>query len=121
VFQEFLLPRGEWYVQGERVDPAAITGTALLSIEGELDDIAGLGQTEAAQALCTGIPAGRREHFIVEGAGHYGIFSGRRWRETVYPKVRDFFAAANAQAAGAKPKKTAKAASNVTPIRKKAG
>jgi len=69
--------------------------------------------------LCTGIPAERREHFIVEGAGHYGIFSGRRWRETVYPKVRDFFAA-NAQAA-AKPKKPAKAASNVTPIRKKAG
>ena len=119
VFQEFLLPRCEWYVQGELVDPGAITGTALLSIEGELDDIAGLGQTEAAQELCTGIPAARREHFVVEGAGHYGIFSGRRWRETVYPKVRDFFAA-NAQAA-AKPKKAAKAASNVTPIRKKAG
>ena len=119
VFQEFLLPRGEWDVQGELVDPGAITGTALLSIEGELDDIAGLGQTEAAQELCTGIPAARREHFVVEGAGHYGIFSGRRWRETVYPKVRDFFAA-NAQAA-AKPKKAAKAASNVTPIRKKAG
>jgi poly(3-hydroxybutyrate) depolymerase len=120
VFQEFLLPRGEWYVQGERVDPTAITGTALLSIEGELDDIAGLGQTEAAQALCTGIPAAHREHFIVEGAGHYGIFSGRRWRETVYPKVRDFFAA-HAQTVASKPKKAAKIASNVTPLRRKAG
>ena len=81
------LPRGEWVVNGEKVDPSAIRDTALLSIEGELDDIAGLGQTEAAQALCTGIAADRREHFIVEGAGHYGIFSGRRWREVVYPKA----------------------------------
>ena len=117
VFQDFLLPRGEWVVNGEKVDPSAIRDTALLSIEGELDDIAGLGQTEAAQALCTGITADRREHFIVEGAGHYGIFSGRRWREVVYPKVRDFFAAhAEAPAAKATKKK-----SNVTPLRRKAG
>jgi len=117
VFQDFLLPRGEWVVNGEKVDPSAIRDTALLSIEGELDDIAGLGQTEAAQALCTGIAADRREHFIVEGAGHYGIFSGRRWREVVYPKVRDFFAAhAEAPAAKATKKK-----SNVTPLRRKAG
>ncbi|MFH7422584.1 polyhydroxyalkanoate depolymerase, partial [Pseudomonas syringae pv. tagetis] len=60
VFQDFLLPRGEWVVNGEKVDPSAIRDTALLSIEGELDDIAGLGQTEAAQALCTGIDADRR-------------------------------------------------------------
>jgi len=117
VFQDFLLPRGEWVVNGEKVDPSAIRDTALLSIEGELDDIAGLGQTEAAQALCSGIPAERREHFIVDGAGHYGIFSGRRWREVVYPKVRDFFAAhAEAPAAKATKKK-----SNVTPLRRKAG
>ena len=117
VFQDFLLPRGEWVVNGEKVDPSAIRDTALLSIEGELDDIAGLGQTEAAQALCTGITADRREHFIVEGAGHYGIFSGRRWREVVYPKVRDFFAA-HAEAPAAK---AAKKKSNVTPLRRKAG
>jgi poly(3-hydroxybutyrate) depolymerase len=118
VFQEFLLPRGQWHVRGERVDPSAIRDTALLSIEGELDDIAGLGQTEAAQALCTGIPAARRSHFIVEGAGHYGIFSGRRWREVVYPKVRDFF---HAQAQVAPAKKGRKApASNVTPLRRRA-
>ncbi|MBN8798854.1 MAG: polyhydroxyalkanoate depolymerase, partial [Stenotrophomonas nitritireducens] len=117
VFQEFLLPRGEWYVRGERVDPSAIRDTALLSIEGELDDIAGLGQTEAAQKLCTGIPAARRDHFIVEGAGHYGIFSGRRWREVVYPKVRDFFGAQSAQPAA---KKARKSASNVTPLLRRA-
>jgi len=120
VFQQFLLPRGQWYVRGEHVDPSAIRTTALLSIEGELDDIAGLGQTEAAQALCTGIPASRRSHFIVEGAGHYGIFSGRRWREVVYPTVRDFFARhAQPQTAG-KPRKKAVINSNVTPLRRPA-
>lgn len=90
VFQQFLLPRGLWDVSGERVKPAAITKTALFTVEGELDDIAGLGQTEAAHDLCSGIPADRREHRVVEGAGHYGIFSGRRWRQTVYPQVREF-------------------------------
>lgn len=90
VFQEFLLPRGEWVVNGERVDPAAIKGTALFTIEGELDDISGQGQTEAAHDLCTGIPKAQQKHLTVEGAGHYGIFSGRRWREKVYPLVREF-------------------------------
>jgi len=90
VFKQFLLPRGLWDVAGERVKPAAITHSALLTIEGELDDISGLGQTEAAHDLCSSIPADRRAHKVIEGAGHYGIFSGRRWRETVYPQVRDF-------------------------------
>ena len=90
VFQQFLLPRGLWDVAGERVNPAAIRRSALLTIEGELDDISGLGQTEAAHDLCSSIPAKRRAHKVIEGAGHYGIFSGRRWRETVYPQVRDF-------------------------------
>ena len=90
VFQQFLLPRGLWDVKGERVRPSAIKDTALLTIEGELDDISGLGQTEAAHDLCSGIPANRRAHKVIEGAGHYGIFSGRRWREIVYPQVRDF-------------------------------
>jgi len=90
VFQQFLLPRGLWDVAGERVDPSAITQSALLTVEGELDDISGLGQTEAAHDLCSKIPARRRAHKVVEGAGHYGIFSGRRWREKVYPEVRDF-------------------------------
>ncbi|MDI3261441.1 polyhydroxyalkanoate depolymerase [Aerosticca soli] len=93
VFQQFLLPRGLWDVAGERVNPAAIKDSALLTVEGELDDISGPGQTEAAHDLCSGIPAERRRNQVVEGAGHYGIFSGRRWRESVYPQVRDFIKA----------------------------
>ncbi|RNF82680.1 polyhydroxyalkanoate depolymerase [Montanilutibacter psychrotolerans] len=92
VFQQQLLPRGLWEVAGERVDPAAITGTALLTVEGELDDISGQGQTRAAHKLCSGVAQAQREHLTVEGAGHYGIFSGRRWRTQVYPQVRDFIA-----------------------------
>ena len=95
VFQDFLLPRGTWKVNGELVRPAAIRGTALMTIEGELDDISGLGQTAAAHDLCTGIPKTKQRHVTVEGAGHYGIFSGRRWREKVYPQVREFFAKYN--------------------------
>jgi poly(3-hydroxybutyrate) depolymerase len=93
VFQEHLLPRGLWDVAGERVDPSAIKGTALLTIEGELDDISGQGQTRAAHALCSSIAQQDRQHLTVEGAGHYGIFSGHRWRTQVYPQVRDFIAA----------------------------
>ncbi len=92
VFQEFLLPRGQWKIKGELVNPAAIKKTALLSIEGELDDISGVGQTAAAHDLCTGIPKAKHQHITVKGAGHYGIFSGRRWRQVVYPDVRDFIA-----------------------------
>lgn len=100
VFQEFLLPRGLWDVAGERVKPAAIRDTALMTIEGELDDISGEGQTRAAHKLCTSVAERDREHLTVKGAGHYGIFSGRRWREQVYPQVREFIAshAANPRA-----------------------
>ncbi len=90
VFQEFLLPRGRFFSRDQLVRPQDIKDTALLTIEGELDDISGNGQTQAAHTLCTGIPAKRSEHYDVPGAGHYGIFSGRRWREDVYPRVRDF-------------------------------
>jgi poly(3-hydroxybutyrate) depolymerase len=92
VFQEFLLPRGLWDVAGERVDPSKIRDCALLTIEGELDDISGEGQTRAAHKLCTGIPQANQQHMTVEGAGHYGIFSGRRWRTQVYPQVKAFIA-----------------------------
>jgi poly(3-hydroxybutyrate) depolymerase len=94
VFQQHLLPRGLWHVGDERVAPEVLEDPALLTIEGELDDISGQGQTQAAHRLCTGIAATRKQHLLVEGAGHYGIFSGRRWRESVYPRVRDFIAAA---------------------------
>ena len=96
VFQDHLLPRGLWHVGGERVAPEAITDTALLTIEGELDDITGTGQTAAALDLCRNLPAARKQHLPVDGAGHYGIFSGRRWREIVYPQVARFIAEAEA-------------------------
>ncbi len=114
VFQEFLLPRGLWDVNGERVDPAAIRDVGLMTIEGELDDISGAGQTRAAHKLCTGVAEADRAHYTVPGAGHYGIFSGRRWRTQVYPQVRDFIAryaattAAPSQAAKPVKRKVAK-------------
>jgi len=93
VFQDFALPKGRMFVRGELVRPQAIRDTALLTVEGELDDISGNGQTEAAHALCLNIPRERRSHFMAPGVGHYGIFSGRRWREVIYPRVRDFIRA----------------------------
>ena len=92
VFQEFALVNGTWMVDGQLVRPQDIRDTALLTIEGELDDISGAGQTRAAHELCSGIDPAHRFHYDVEGAGHYGIFSGRRWREMVYPRVRSFIA-----------------------------
>ena len=92
VFQDFALVNGTWVVRGEPVRPQDITSGAILTIEGELDDISGAGQTEAAHALCTGLSRALQRHYIAEGAGHYGIFSGRRWREKVYPLVRRFIA-----------------------------
>ncbi|MCY7318723.1 MAG: polyhydroxyalkanoate depolymerase [Ramlibacter sp.] len=97
VFQEFALVNGTWDVispegELERVRPEDITTTAHFTVEGELDDISGSGQTEAAHDLCINVPKARQKHLEVKGAGHYGIFSGRRWRDTVYPQVRDFIA-----------------------------
>jgi poly(3-hydroxybutyrate) depolymerase len=92
VFQKHLLPQGKLVVAGERVRPEAIKGTALFTIEGELDDISGNGQTEAAQGLTKGIPAKMKQHFEAKGVGHYGIFSGRKYREMIYPRIKDFIA-----------------------------
>ncbi len=90
VFQDFSLVNGTWTVKGTLVRPQDITTSALLTVEGELDDISGSGQTRAALDLCTSIPENRKFHYDVAGAGHYGIFSGRRWRDMAYPTVRDF-------------------------------
>jgi poly(3-hydroxybutyrate) depolymerase len=95
VFQEFCLVNGTWDVRSvdgelERVRPQDITTTALFSVEGELDDISGSGQTEAVHSICSGVPVARQKHLEAKGAGHYGIFSGRRWREVVYPQVKSF-------------------------------
>ena len=97
VFQDYALPNGTWEVRNpegtpELVRPQDITKTAVLAIEGELDDIAGLGQTQASLDLCSNVPESEKQYFEVMGAGHYGIFSGRRWREVVYPILRDFIA-----------------------------
>ena len=105
VFQDFALVNGTWQVDGQFVRPQDIKTTALLTVEGELDDISGAGQTRAAHELCSGVPKAHQYHYDAIGAGHYGIFSGRRWREKVYPEVRDFIAKYEA----APLKKTAKA------------
>jgi poly(3-hydroxybutyrate) depolymerase len=94
VFQDHCLPLGTWDVKFEgkthRVKPSDIKTVALLTVEGELDDISGTGQTEAAHGLCSGIPAKNKQHFVAEQCGHYGIFSGRRWRELIYPELKAF-------------------------------
>jgi poly(3-hydroxybutyrate) depolymerase len=91
VFQEDALALGTLRLRGGRpIRPAAIQRTALLTVEGEKDDITGLGQTLAAHGLCSGIPSERKAHHQQAGAGHYGVFSGRRWREGVAPRIRDF-------------------------------
>ena len=95
VFQDFSLVNNTWEVRNpegepELVRPQDIKTTALMTVEGELDDISGAGQTRAAHGLCTGIPKAKQVHYDVIGAGHYGIFSGRRWREKAYPEIRDF-------------------------------
>jgi poly(3-hydroxybutyrate) depolymerase len=90
VFQRHDLARGEMTWRGRPVRPAAIETTALLTVEGEKDDITSPGQTSAAHHLCTAIPAQRRQACVQPGAGHYGVFSGRRWREEIAPRVASF-------------------------------
>jgi poly(3-hydroxybutyrate) depolymerase len=90
VFHEQRLARGTLEVAGEKVRPETIGGCALFTIEGELDDISGSGQTQAAHTLCTGIPAARRQHYTAPAVGHYGIFSGRKFREMVFPRIAGF-------------------------------
>jgi poly(3-hydroxybutyrate) depolymerase len=125
VFQDFKLVNGTWDVKGvdgkvERVRPQDIKGTALMTVEGELDDISGSGQTRAAQDMCTGVAANDRLHLEVPGAGHYGIFSGSRWRNVVYPQVVKFILShtkTDVKTASATPKAAASAA--VKPVQAK--
>ena len=110
VFQDFKLVRGTWDVISEtgdveRVRPQDISNCALLTVEGELDDISGSGQTKAALKLCSGISTSNKSHYEVKGAGHYGIFSGRRWRDMVYPQVQAFILAHHTSAKASKPKR----------------
>jgi poly(3-hydroxybutyrate) depolymerase len=89
VFKDNLLPQGRLTWRGRRVDPGAIT-SALFTIEGEHDEICTPGQTEAAHAVCTGIPAERHRHLLQAGVGHYGVFSGSTFKREIYPQIRDF-------------------------------
>lgn len=91
VFQDYALPKGEliWW-DGEKVEPAAISRTALFTVEGAKDDICGIGQTRAAHDLCVNLPEHMRQHYEQPGVGHYGIFNGRRWREEIAPRVKSF-------------------------------
>ncbi len=92
VFKEHLLPRGLWVSRDRKIEPAAIE-TALMTVEGELDDISGIGQTKAAHALTPHIPGARHVHWEQPRVGHYGIFNGRKWREQIMPRIRDFIRA----------------------------
>ena len=93
VFQKHLLPKGKLMHRGRKVDPKAITDTALLAVEGERDDISGVGQTKAALALAPELAASKKKYFLAENAGHYGIFNGRKWREKIAPVVEKWIAA----------------------------
>jgi poly(3-hydroxybutyrate) depolymerase len=88
VFQDHDLPLGKLTWHGERVKPEAIRRTAILTVEGERDDICAIGQTMAALDLCTGVRISQKRHHLQTGVGHYGVFSGSRWAREVYPRVR---------------------------------
>jgi poly(3-hydroxybutyrate) depolymerase len=90
VFQKHLLPDGKLYHRGEFVDCGAITRTALMTVEGEKDDICGLGQTEASHDLCKNLPVDEKYHYVQPGVGHYGVFNGTRWRTEIQPRIREF-------------------------------
>ena len=92
VFMQHALPRGEMTHRGTPVDPSKIKHTALMTVEGEKDDISGVGQTEAAHNLCTGLPESKRVHYLQKGVGHYGVFNGSRFRSEIAPRISDFIA-----------------------------
>ena len=90
VFVRHALPKGEMTHRGVRIDPAKIRRVALMTVEGENDDISGVGQTEAAHPLCVNIPAERKAHWLQPGVGHYGVFNGSRFRAEIAPRIADF-------------------------------
>lgn len=90
VFQQYLLPRGKFVHRGARVTPEAITDVALMTVEGELDDISGIGQTQAAHKICRNLPEAKKLDYVQKGVGHYGVFHGRRWRSEIQPRLAEF-------------------------------
>jgi len=110
VFHDHALPKGELIYRGRPVDPGAIKDVALMTVEGELDDISGVGQTAAAHTICPDIPESKRARIVQKGVGHYGIFNGRKWRGIIQPQLADFIKT-HGQVSGAsqsKPKKSRK-------------
>jgi poly(3-hydroxybutyrate) depolymerase len=102
VFVKHALPKGEMTHHGKLVDPSKITRVALMTVEGENDDISGLGQTEATHTICSSIPDDRRVHYVQKGVGHYGVFNGSRFKSEIVPRISDFMlSAANPRAAKA--------------------
>ena len=97
VFQKHALPNGTMMSRGRRVEPAAVRKTAVMTVEGELDDISAPGQTIAAQRLCSSLPDEMRKTHFQKGVGHYGIFNGRRWREAILPEIRSFIQSHDAE------------------------
>jgi poly(3-hydroxybutyrate) depolymerase len=95
VFQDHLLPDKKLTHRDEFVDCSAIKKTALMTVEGERDDICGLGQTQAAHDLCTSIPSDEKVHYVQQGVGHYGVFNGTRWRTEIQPRIREFIRTVN--------------------------
>jgi poly(3-hydroxybutyrate) depolymerase len=94
VFVKHALPKGEMKHRGKPVDPSKITRVALMTVEGENDDISGLGQTEATHGLCPSIPDHRRVHYVQKGVGHYGVFNGSRFKSEIVPRISDFMLSA---------------------------
>jgi poly(3-hydroxybutyrate) depolymerase len=110
VFVRHALPKGEMTHRGVRIDPAKIRRVALLTIEGEHDDISGVGQTEAAHRLCVNIPAERKAHWLQPAVGHYGVFNGSRFRAEIAPRIADFVLSNNGNARRAAGKRAISAA-----------
>ena len=102
VFVRHALPKGEMTHRGRKVDLTAIHNTGLLSVEGEKDDISGVGQTCAANDLCVNIPKSRKHYYLAEGVGHYGVFNGSRFRNEIAPRIREFMAGIDAGSQAAK-------------------
>jgi len=92
VFQEHQLAVGTFHHRDALIDPSAITNCALMTVEGAKDDISGVGQTRAAQDLCSRLPGAMREHWEQPNVGHYGVFNGRRWRKEIAPRIKAFIA-----------------------------
>jgi poly(3-hydroxybutyrate) depolymerase len=114
VFQRYLLPKGELEHRGRRVKPERITDIGLLTVEGENDDISGIGQTQAAHKLCLGLPVELKEDYIQPHVGHYGVFNGKRFREEIYPRVRTFIRRIEAEAPNLRP---TRASADIVPMR----